>query len=298
LLNKWIEIAWNGIRFLAPVEWQLAQIDARHLLLEDHFGPTMEVKWATVKGKFSHQAHLKRLTSLQKKQIRKTVKQGPISPEWETVLTNFKASGFSWQGNATHGRGVILFCPICRNATLIQFFQKESKQSIQGVAAQVLNSFRDHRTDGQILWSAYDIRAIVPQTFQLKRHQFEAGKYEIDFADGSQQITLHRWALASILLGQQDLVQFAKTVVSFGKSEPVAGTIDGCDTVEWSVSPNSNWQWWLSRLKRKASYYWLGLWHLEEKNRILGVRAEGKKPLDTEVLDRICSNYESLSEKD
>jgi hypothetical protein len=44
----------------------------------------------------------------------------------------------------------------------------------------------------------------------------------------------------------------------------------------------------------KASYYWLGLWHLEEKNRILGVRAEGKKPLDTELLDRICAHYESI----
>jgi hypothetical protein len=157
-----------------------------------------------------------------------------------------------------------------------------------------LDSFRDHRQDGQVLWSAYDIRAVVPETYQLKRHRFEAGKYELDFADGSQHICLHRWALASVLLAEQDLVQLAGTVAGFNKPEPVAGSMNGCATAEWSRAPKMDWQRWLGRFKHKASYYWLGLWHLEEKNRILGVRAEGKKPLDTELLDRICAHYESI----
>jgi len=90
------------------------------------------------------------------------------------------------------------------------------------------------------------------------------------------------------------LALFARSVADFGKSEAVAGKMDGCDTVEWSAAPAGNWGRWLSRFKRKASYHWLGLWHLEAKNRILGVRAEGKEPLDTELLDRICSHYESI----
>jgi hypothetical protein len=289
----WTEVAWNGIRFRAPADWQLAQIGARHLVLEDETARVMEVKWAKVKGNFSHRAHLKRLTSLQKKQVRKTFKAEPIPADWETVLTNFNVSGFSWQGNSTHGQGVILFCPSCRKATLIQFFQQKSVENIR-VASQVLDSFRDHRQDGQVLWSAYDIRAIVPETYQLNRHRFEAGKYELDFADGSQHICLHRWALASVLLADQDLVQLARIVAGFNKPEPVAGSMNGCATAEWSLAPKMDWQRWLGRFKHKASYYWLGLWHLEEKNRILGVRAEGKKPLDTELLDRICAHYESI----
>ncbi|MGD9206504.1 MAG: hypothetical protein PVF86_18290, partial [Desulfobacterales bacterium] len=85
-----------------------------------------------------------------------------------------------------------------------------------------------------------------------------------------------------------------KSVVSFDRNEPVAGTIDGHDMVEWSESPLADWQRSISRFKRKSSYHWLGLWHLEAKNRILGVRAEGKKPLDTAVLDHICSHYEII----
>ena len=100
--------------------------------------------------------------------------------------------------------------------------------------------------------------------------------------------------MASVLLDKQDLVQFAKTVASFDRTEPVAGTIDGHDMVEWSASPVADWQRRISRYKHKASYYWLGLWHLETKNRILGVRAEGKKPLDTAVLDYICRHYEII----
>ena len=291
--EAWTEVGWNGIRFRVPAAWQLAQIGARHLVFEDETAPVMEIKWAKVKGNFSHRAHLKRLTSLQKRQIKRTFKAESLPADWEAVLTNFEVSGFSWQGNTTHGQGVILFCPSCRKATLIQFFQQKSFENIE-VSSHVLDSFRDHRRDGQILWAAYDIRAIVPEVYQLKRHRFEAGKYELDFADGGQQICLHRWAMASVLLAEQDLVELATTLAGFNKPQPVAGSMNGCATAEWSLTPKNDWQRWLGRFRPKASYYWLGLWHLKEKNRILGVRAEGKKPLDPELLDRICTHYESI----
>ena len=292
-LNQWKEIAWYGVRFKIPSDWQLSRIGNRYLLMEDECGPAMEIKWAPVKGQFSHQVHLKRLASLQKKKLRKSLKPELLSSEWETALTDFEVSEFSWESDSSRGRGATLFCPTCRNASLIQFFHKEASSSNR-VAENVLNSFRDHRNDDQILWSVYDIRALVPETFELKHHRFEAGRYELDFADGGQRIIFYRWAPASVLLSTQDLVLFARSVAHFGKTEPVAGEMDGCDTVEWSASPASNWGRWLSRFKRKASYHWLGLWHLESRNRILGVRAEGKRPLDTELLDRICIHYESV----
>jgi len=293
LLNQWKEIGWYGVRFKTPSEWHLSQIGIRYLALEDEFGPVMEIKWAPVKGKFSKKAHLKKLAALQKKRVRKSIQSKPLSAAWQSALTDFDTSEFSWQANAIQGRGLILFCPTCRNATLIQFFQKQSGKD-NPFAAEVLNTFRDHRSDGQVLWAAYDIRALVPQAFQLKRYRFEAGQYELDFANGSERIILQRWAPASVLLRKRGLMHFAKTVADFGKTEPVAGSIAGCETVEWSLSPTTAWQQWLSRFKLKASYYWLGLWHLEAKNRILGVRAEGKKPLDTELLDRIFTHYESI----
>ena len=292
-MAQWKEIAWCGVRFKTPPDWHLSQIGIRYLALDDQSGPVMEIKWAPVKGKFSKKAQLKKLASLQKRQVRKSIQPKPVSAAWESALTDFETSEFSWQASAIRGRGLILFCPTCRNATLIQFFQQKAQNDDLN-AVKVLKTFRDHRADGQVLWAAYDIRALVPESFQLKRYRFEAGQYELDFANGSEHIVLHRWAPASALLRQQDLVQFVKMVAGFGKSEPVSGSIAGCETVEWSVSPVTAWQRWLSRFKHKASYHWLGFWHLEAKNRILGIRAEGKKPLDTELLDRIFTHYESI----
>ena len=291
MLNRWKEIAWYGMRFKIPADWQLSQIGIRYLAVEDEFGPVMEIKWAPVKGKFSHTTHLKRLTALQKRQLRKSIRPEPVSSDWAETLSDFEAREFSWQSHSTRGRGVLLYCPACRNATLAQFFLKDSGPSLD-TATRILSSIRDHRSDDQVLWAAYDIRALMPKPYELKSYRFEAGQYELDFADGGQHVILHRWSMASILLKTQDLVQFAKTVASYGKNEPVAGIIDGHDMVEWSTSPAAEWQRRLSRFKHKASYCWMGLWHLKAKNRILGVRAEGTKPLDTGVLDHICSHYE------
>ena len=289
--NQWKEIAWCGTRYEIPADWQLSQIGIRYLAIEDEFGPVMELKWAPVKGQFSHTTHLKRLTALQNRQLRKSIKPVQLSTEWADALSEFNVSAFSWHSDSAHGRGVLLYCSTCRNAALVQFFQKDPHQD-QTVATDILKSIRDHRSDGQNLWAAYDIRALVPQTYELKSYRFEAGQYKLDFAEGHQHVILYRWSMASVLLDKQDLAQFAKTVASFGRTQPVAGTIDGHDMVEWSTSPTNSWQRRLSPFKRNTSYCWMGLWHLEAKNRILGVRAEGKKPLDPAVLDYICSHYE------
>lgn len=293
MLNRWKEIAWYGIRFKIPADWQLSQIGIRYLSIEDENGPVMEIKWAPVKGQFSHSTHLKRLTALQTRPLRKALKPEPLSSEWAQALPDFTASEFSWQSPSTSGRGVLLFCATCRHATLVQFFQKRSFPN-QTVATEILSSIRDHRSDGQVLWSAYDIKALIPETFEMKSYRFDAGQYVLEFADGSQHIMLYRWSMASVLLDKQDLAQFAKTVASFGRSEPVAGTIDGHDMVEWSTAPLTEWQRRISRFNHRASYGWLGLWHLQAKNRILGVKAEGKKPLDTAVLENVCSHYEII----
>jgi hypothetical protein len=36
------------------------------------------------------------------------------------------------------------------------------------------------------------------------------------------------------------------------------------------------------------------MWYLNEKNRIFGLRAEGKHPLDVELIQQICEQYESV----
>ena len=293
LANRWKQLAWNGIRFKAPAEWEIAQIGTRHLILETETGPVMEIKWGPVRGKFSHKAHLKRLAALHPKSLKSRIAEWFLPPHWQAALSNFETSGFLWQGKAAIGRGAILFCPACRNATLIQFFRYNSSER-EKVLSAVLKSYRDHGQDGISHWSVFDIRVTLPQTLKLVNFRFDAGKFELEFSHGRQSIYLHRWAPAAALLGEGDLIGFARTIPEFSERQPQSLIIDGDGAVEWRIKPVSDWQRRMTRLKVNPSFFWYRLWHEEKKNRILGIRSESKYPLDFHMLDQIDSNYESI----
>ena len=119
---SWREIAWNGVRFSTPAVWEVVKIGPRYLLLADQGEPALEIKWERIKGRFSHRTALKRLNSLH----RDTVQESPLPEEWKKILGDFTVTGFTWQAETKGGRGAILHCPACGNATLIQFFRNFS----------------------------------------------------------------------------------------------------------------------------------------------------------------------------
>jgi len=292
--TPWMEIAWNGIRFTAPADWQVGTIGKHYLMLEEESRPVLEFKWGQVKGAFSHQAHLSRLAALHKKKLGKAVSECPLPAEWEEALGKYKATGFSWQGKTICGKGVILYCPACQNATLIQFYQRDSSKTKE-VSQRLLRSFQDHREDNQIVWSVFGIRATIPDTLHLVRHRFEAGRFEMAFKSKEHKVTLHRWGPASFLLSNQDLSELAGTMLHHPWGEPYPVITVSSKAVEWSLAPPPTiWAYWWNRIKAKPSFQWFRLWHLEERNCIFGVEIEGKRPLDPRFLDRICTGYECV----
>lgn len=289
----WRQFAWNGIRFETPAQWEVVQIGIRHLILENEIGPVMEVKWGAVKGAFSHRTHLKRLASLQSRRNQISVAEWILPPPWEAALADFEAGGFLWQSPAASGRGAILFCPVCRTATLIQFFGDSSVKR-EKVFLSVLKSFCDHSRDGWLPWSLFDIRATLPQSLQLEKFRFEAGKFELVFTAGRQHIYLHRWAPAEALLAGRDLISFAGSIPEFARGVPLPITVDNCEATEWEIKPGNHWLQKLGRFKITSSFFFFRLWYLEEQNRILGVRAESKHPIDLELVRQIYEHYKSL----
>jgi hypothetical protein len=288
--GEWKQIAWNEVEFKVPASWEIAEIGVRHLILEDDSGPVMEIKWGPVRGKFSHRTHLRRIGAYQTGQLKKSVKEWLLPPAWEEAISGFQISGFAWQTHTKVGRGIILFCPVCRKAALIQFLEPKEARS-EEIPLKILSSYRDHREDDQTIWSVFDIRAVIPAIFTLASHRFEPGNFELAFQCGSRKVFLYRWAPASVLLAGQDLSQFAQSISDFSSGDPVTVDIDSGPAVELSSVPRFIW---FSRFKAKPSFHWLGVWHLESKNRILGVKMQDKRAFDTLVLDKICVNYESL----
>jgi hypothetical protein len=287
---SWREIAWNGVRFSTPAAWEVAKIGPRYLLLTDQGEPVLEIKWEKIKGRFSHRTALRRLSSLH----RNTVQESPLPDGWKQILNSFTVTGFTWQVETKGGRGAILYCSACGNATLIQFFHHKSKP-IDETCLRILSTFQDHATDDLVRWSLFDIQAVIPSQYQLARYRFEAGRYELNFASRKETIALYRWGPASALLVTEDLVAFAARMLEGQRSEWHPRTWSENPAAEWEKCfPAGLWARFGECLTGTRHYRKMRLWHLPEKNRIMGIAVRGNKPYPPDFFDTLCLSYESL----
>jgi hypothetical protein len=287
------EIAWNRVRLKIPSSWEIARLDTHQIIFQDNALPTLELKWQRIKGKFSHRTHLKRLAALHKKALNQPVENWPLPSAWQKALTGYTTAGFSWQADSGSGRGVILYCPVCRMATLIQFFLKPF-QKINHVPPLVLKTFKDHRDDGMTDWSVFDIRATLPDAFVLQSHQFKPGNFLLEFSDKHQEVQLLRWAPASILLRHQTLAQFAEGWTHGSQKRFVGMEINGCPGIEYQTVITGRLKRCAARLTAKPAFQVWRIWHLTHQNRILGVKIAGKDCINAQLVNALCKAYESL----
>ncbi|KPJ77450.1 MAG: hypothetical protein AMJ54_08070 [Deltaproteobacteria bacterium SG8_13] len=253
----------------------------------------MEVKWNRVKGRFSHKAHLRRLAGLQKRNLKKTFQQAELPSAWEKALGGYDVSGFSWQSESISGKGVLIYGPESRAATLIQFYRQDIA-GVETAASRLLASFRD-RISGEVMpWEVFDIRATIPIDFALQRFRFEAGQYELNFSSRREQLRMIRWSPAAVLLRRQDLATMARgSFFSKDKQEPQWLQSDAA-TVEGQMTPTSIAALAASRIRRRPAYRLFRLWHEIDKNRILGVLISGRNSIDRRKLSAICEKYETV----
>jgi len=291
--TRWRRIAWNGICFDCPPDWEIGKIGQRYLLFEAGNGPVLEVKWNPVKGRFSHKSQLKRLSAIHPRRLRKTFRVEPLRDAWAKALADYDTAGFSWHATSVAGRGAIIYCPECKTATLIQFFNSGSDK-VDSVPRRLLATFRDHFQNRTVPWAVFDIRAKVPTRFKLDKYRFDAGEFELVFSTKKQRLTMHRWSPAGLLLRNHTLQEIAQ--VRFNPDGKLALSMTSVrdSFAEGLVAPASLWYLVKARIQRAFPYANIRLWHEEDKNRILCVRLDGKQPLEGGDYNRICRNYESV----
>ena len=284
------DIAWNGIQLSVPSSWDISRVDTRYLFLENQTGPAMEIKWGPVKGRFSHHAHLKKLIAQQKHQPQKHLQEHPLPQTWKNALSNFVTKGFSWKSDTDNGRGAILFCPACKTAIMFQVFNY-TRLMTRETFLNMLKSLQDHRDDDQTAWAVFDIQALLPKAFQLKHYLFKPGTYELQLSNKFQSLKLSRWAPASSLLSQTDLVQFTADTLQLNQENLVTTSALGHTAVEWQSNAIDGWTNRFYRFKRNPAFHWARVWHVAEKNRILGLCLHSKKPFETDLTTDMCMNY-------
>lgn len=287
---NWRAVAWSGVQLAVPNEWQPARIGPRYLLLESEFGPTMEVKWGPSGSRLSRRRRFRRLA----RQIDRKgaiFRERALPADWRRSLGLLEGVGFEWKAEKECAVGALLFCPVCRTVSLIQFFHRGHGAESDRQAAQVLGSFQDHRSDGRCAWSLYDINAVLPAQFRLTEHRFEAGRFVLEFRDGRRRLTLYRWAPAGVLLEGRNLEAFA--AASAGGSGvdflplPDAGRagVEGVDPRPSGLAGR------LKMALRRPRFRGVRVWCVERRNRILGVRLEAPHPVTAAELSELCSAY-------
>jgi len=288
------EIGWNGIRFKVPANWEISRIGLRYLYLENASGPALEIKWGPVRGRFSHKNQLRRLAALQRRPPGKAFQKCPLPTVWKDAVAAFDAECFTWKGRPLGGIGLVLYCPECHTATLIQFFRKNGAGT-DGRFRKILASFRDHHSTMQVKWAIYDIKAVTPPVLQLTKYRFDAGAFELAFNAGGKKVTLYRWGPAAVLLRDRPLAAFAATVFRLPPLDPSSITISGSDGLQWISSPPENHLIRLvSRIRPAYTFKRHRIWHVAGKNRILGIAMEGKEPLETGLMDDLSAGYENI----
>jgi len=274
-----------------PREWEPGRIGQRHLLFECDDGPAMEVKWGPSGRLFSSGRHLRRLAR-QAGRAGAVFQQRALPVDSGTPPGSFEGLGFEWRGKDGGARGALLFCTVCRTVSLLQFFLRAPDTESDRQALRVIDSFRDHRTDGRCAWALYDIRAVLPVHFRLVGHRFEAGLFILEFRGQSRRLTLYRWAPAGMLLKDQTLEGFA--AVSAGGAGMDFRLLGGAGRVgAEGVDPRpAGLADRLKALLRRPRFRGVRVWRVDRRNRILGVRLEGgPQPVTAAELSELCSAY-------
>jgi len=283
--------AWAGIRITVPLSWETRQLARDYGLLEMDRKPVLEFKTAQLKRRCTP-ARLLKLLQQQLPRRRRRQLQATTTPEsWQSVLGGFETLAFTWHEPRLLGRGLTIYCPTCRRATLLQFFEHAHGPPVP--LAPILASLRDHDPDPSPNLSVYDIRATLPPDLKLQSFTFASGFFELRFGHRRARATLWRWSPADIALSHNggELGQFAVRNQLLPGRPPPASLINTrvCEW-RWPVPTTRFWRRPFGGLRPAPRA--LRLWHLPQANRLLAVRTEGQ--IEAQTFEAICESYDVL----
>ena len=294
------EIGWDGFRISVPCKWDADEIGDRYVLLENDGVPVLEAKWDIAKGRFEPEKALGKLEkNIPNGKRRQTLRPCSVPKAWAKALDGFQHAGFHWNGELYSGKGVLVYCPVCRRATIMQFYETNKTTSLRDREIvdypTVLSSFTDHPVGGNRLWSVFDIRLLLPENFKLARHVFSPGAFQIEFDANSFRASFFRWGPASVILADNRLDVFVAKTFDLGA--------DGVEFESWgnnvafefqSIPPISKFRRWFLKLRKKPVYQWGRAWRQTRSNRILAVKAQSCDRFDLNIPINICGFYETV----
>ncbi|EGB15074.1 hypothetical protein DND132_1868 [Pseudodesulfovibrio mercurii] len=304
-------IAWNGIGLAAPPGWEPTAVERDGLLLADTLGPVCELKWNRVRGAFSFDKHIKRLTKGNKGAVVRSVDDAETPAAWADAVARLAESGlrarsFLWRADDRRGLGAALHHPGTGLACLVQFFIRS--QADEPVAAGVLATLRDHTAGKTVPWALFGLAGRVPADFLLDTFSFRPGHYRVAWwrpASGKRperapvgkgpgtHLDFERFAPASALLRGATLEDWCRERLAHGP--PARVPVDnGPGSLVWRGEVKTSL---LRRALRRVVRTCGRAWTTDQGNALLAVTATGTAPMDPSAFNDICGSFVLVPEE-
>lgn len=278
-------LAWNGLSLTCPTGWELAAVGRQRLQLARNGKPLLDVSWNRIRGRFSFDAHLRKLKKAHDK------KHGTISvtddhKRWD-LAPGMAACSFAW-GAGNDGKGALLHHSASSTAILAQ-----SRGPAEQTGA-VLSSLRCHLADPLVPWAVYDLHAQTPGCFHLEEYALQPGRYRLALRYSRQRLILHRLAPADILLTGRSLVMWSREhfEATIRRYQLMVEETGDVDSVTWRRPlPPGRLESATALLFNRTVHAYIRIWRPAGHNRLLCVETQGTTLLDEDMIQQVVSSY-------
>ncbi|EGJ51361.1 hypothetical protein [Desulfocurvibacter africanus] len=282
-------LAWNGLSLTRPAGWDLAALGRQRLQLARNGKPMLDVRWNRIRGRFSFDAHLRKLEKAHDK------KHGGFSvtddhKRWD-LGPDMAARSFVWGDSGKGGRGALLHHSASSTAILVQ----SSGPAEQAEA--VLSSLHCHWADPLVPWAVYDLRAQTPGCFHLEEYALQPGRYRLALRSSRQRLVLHRLAPADILLIGRSLVMWSREhfEAAIRRCHLMMEETGDVDAVTWRRPlPPGRLASATALLLNRPVHAYIRVWRPASHNRLLCVEMQGATPLDKDMIKQVVNSYATV----
>lgn len=297
-------LAWNGISFGAPRNWEIAVFrslrrGASRIELEDEYTLRMEAEWIFSRGgKLDAERIIKRYETASKPLTVKAEDQQEVAdlPEgWHATCFFFRETGKSPDGKTLEviEHSLVTAFHICPDRSLFGFFllhfmPGDPENPVETIR-RMAQTFRNHGGQPSIPWQLFDISFALPGDFKLDKTHFDIGSKLMRFTWRSRLFCLWHFSCADMFL--KDRLTADRWATGFlnghGGFKGVRFDPDGKGGIRWRRRKPYLFGH-RSEIARLCFKYHIGLHLIEETHQLVVWVFQYRKQSDMQMLDEFA----------
>lgn len=210
----WRRIAWNGVSFGIPANWELAvyefpRRDLSRIELEDECSARMEAEWMQGQSQrrlvHAMERYAKTTKSLTLKSVDRVDVEG-LPSTWNATRFILRESGVDARsgGLAVSGHELVTAFYRCPRQSMFCFlvlhFAPDDPEKPDETTQRIAATFQDHHAERAVPWQLFDIAFATPPEFRLEKATFDIGNKRMVFKWHGRRFYLWHFSCVDMFL--------------------------------------------------------------------------------------------------